>query len=261
MARSRGNSLGWAKTAILCVGCGVIGAVLSSPASTTASSVFVPHTFINGEIADANQVNENFTVIAASVNDNDRRVEALEATVKALQDELLAITGTLSSVDGRLTSGIEALDDRVDEIADRLPSVEESRVLERFSLDETSDGEDGVVRTLVLEGVNLQIVNGEGATATTNGHGNLIVGYNELRPGDGNSRVGSHNIVVGRGNNFRLYGGIAAGRENTISGAYASVTGGAQNEARGEDSSVSGGCGRTVTGLCDWTAGQLFQEE
>ena len=56
---------------------------------------------------------------------------------------------------------------------------------------------------------NLHIVNGlsGGGTATTNGLGNLIIGYNELRPlnsngTDPNARTGSHNLVLGYRSNY-----------------------------------------------------------
>src|SRR4029453_13096922 len=63
---------------------------------------------------------------------------------------------------------------------------------------------DGAANEVVISGANLRIVNGLGATDTTNGVGNLIVGYNELRqpgacvpPPCINERTGSHNVVVG----------------------------------------------------------------
>src|SRR5206468_11983219 len=39
----------------------------------------------------------------------------------------------------------------------------------------------GGANEVVITGANLRIVNGLGATETTNGLGNVIVGYNELR--------------------------------------------------------------------------------
>src|SRR5262245_61337384 len=42
----------------------------------------------------------------------------------------------------------------------------------------------GGANEVVITGANLRIVNGLGTTDTTNGLGNLIVGYNELRGGD-----------------------------------------------------------------------------
>ncbi|NQT20708.1 MAG: hypothetical protein HQ592_13455, partial [Planctomycetes bacterium] len=100
--------------------------------------------------------------------------------------------------------------------------------------------------TMVISGLNVQIVNGTGTTdGAVNGVGNLIVGYNELR-GAENARSGSHNIVVGGEHNFTSYGGLVAGHLNTISGRYASVSGGSNNTASGNRSSVSGGYGNTA---------------
>src|SRR5215510_11442422 len=42
---------------------------------------------------------------------------------------------------------------------------------------------DGAANEVVITGANLRIVNGLGSTETTNGLGNLIVGYNEPRAG------------------------------------------------------------------------------
>src|SRR5262245_17731351 len=79
----------------------------------------------------------------------------------------------------------------------------------------------GGANEVVITGANLRIVNGLGDTETTNGLGNLIVGYNEsrqeipsfcLRPPDDpfcrDRRTGSHNVVVGEGLNFSRFGGL-----------------------------------------------------
>jgi hypothetical protein len=74
-----------------------------------------------------------------------------------------------------------------------------------YKLQHITSGPDDVTIT----GANLRIVNGLGTTETTNGLGNLIVGYNEERAPDGatNIRTGSHNVVVGAQNNFSSFGG------------------------------------------------------
>ncbi len=115
---------------------------------------------------------------------------------------------------------------------------------------------------LLLSGMNLQIVNGLGATngnpespeatrefSNVNGLGNLIVGYDEpiglVGPFAGepvaSNKSGSHNVVIGHGHNYSSFGGLVVGRDNNIMGAYSSVTGGTQNKARAAFSSVSGG--------------------
>jgi hypothetical protein len=129
---------------------------------------------------------------------------------------------------------------------------------------------------LVITGANLRIVNGLGNTDTTNGLGNLIVGYNEPRtdptfPPD--VRTGSHNVVVGRQHNFSSFGGLVVAQFNEISGPWASVSGGQHNTASslnasvsggvfgtasGESASVSGGNGNTASGVASWVSGGQF---
>jgi hypothetical protein len=110
---------------------------------------------------------------------------------------------------------------------------------------------DDAANEVVISGANLRIVNGLGNTETTNGLGNLIVGYNEPRP-PGESppdiRTGSHNIVVGEEHNFSSFGGLVVGFHNEISGEFASISGGEFNFARGRVSSVSGGFDNTASG-------------
>ena len=53
---------------------------------------------------------------------------------------------------------------------------EQQEILSYLSLVDLDDGTGSLVRTLRITGVNIQIVNGMGKTATTNGSGNLIVG-------------------------------------------------------------------------------------
>lgn len=121
--------------------------------------------------------------------------------------------------------------------------------------------------TLVLSGMNVQIVNGQGATATTNGLGNLIVGYNEDHTdnacvpsnddcryrGDGaaDTRNGSHNQIVGVDHTYSSYAGLLAGHNNTISDIFASVTGGLLNTASQSYTSVAGGRDGTVANSYD----------
>jgi hypothetical protein len=100
---------------------------------------------------------------------------------------------------------------------------------------------------LVITGANLRVVNGLGETQTTNGLGNVIVGYNEPRGFEPDIRTGSHNVVVGVRHNFFRVGGLVVGLVNTISGDFAAVSGGVGNTASGFGSSVSGGLGNTAS--------------
>jgi hypothetical protein len=142
----------------------------------------------------------------------------------------------------------------------------------------------GGANEVVITGANLRIVNGLGETETTNGLGNLIVGYNELRQ-ISNDRTGSHNVVVGSRHNFTSFGGLvvganneisgssprlaggaetrpaapsrrsAGGNQNTASGGSSAVSGGAGNMASGDVSSVSGGSFNQASGLLSWVSG------
>jgi hypothetical protein len=82
---------------------------------------------------------------------------------------------------------------------------------------------------IVINGANLQIVNGMGDTQTNNGLGNLTIGYNEARGGGQDERTGSHNLVLGQRNNYTSYGGIVGGFENFIVGPFSAVITGTNN--------------------------------
>lgn len=101
---------------------------------------------------------------------------------------------------------------------------------------------------LYLNGANLHVTNGTGDTTTTNGVGNIIIGYNESRTLTANNRTGSHMLVVGDFNNFSGFGGIVVGSENSTEGAYSSVSGGQGNVASGSNASISGGRDNLASG-------------
>jgi len=125
--------------------------------------------------------------------------------------------------------------------------------------------------TLQFKAMNVQIVNGKDMTDSTNGTGNLIIGYNEvrvLRPGktcdstpeDCNRRYGSHNLVIGIFDNYSAYGGMVVGNKNEISGQWASVSGGIDNRASGDISWVSGGYQNTASGFVSSVSGGTLNE-
>jgi hypothetical protein len=119
--------------------------------------------------------------------------------------------------------------------------------LERTLTHVTSVTGAGGLPEVRIAGANLRLVNGLRATATTNGLGNLLVGYNEPRQG-GNVETGSHNVVVGQGHNFSSFGGLVVGRQNEISGAFATVSGGFDNTASGASAAISGGIFNRASG-------------
>lgn len=159
------------------------------------------------------------------------RVEELEATVS---EQATTISGLQGDV-GTLESANTALQDRVGTLEGLLAGVTRSEV----------DGRD----TLRFTGMNLQIVNGQNSTATSNGLGNLIIGYNGQRSSPAATREGSHYLVVGDEHEWTRFGGILAGLHNTASGVWASVTGGVSNTASGDLASVTGGFRNTASGM------------
>jgi hypothetical protein len=104
--------------------------------------------------------------------------------------------------------------------------------------------------TIQFSGVNVQIVNGVGKTRSANGAGNLVIGYDENPLNY--QQTGSHDLVLGNEQTFTGFGGIVAGKGNSIAGEFASVTGGAGNVASGRESSISGGFLSSAIG--DWSA-------
>jgi hypothetical protein len=119
--------------------------------------------------------------------------------------------------------------------------------LERTLTHVTSVTGAGGLPEVRITGANLRLVNGLRATATANGLGNLLVGYNEPRQGE-NVQTGSHNVVVGQGHNFSSFGGLVVGRQNAISGAFAVVSGGFDNTASGASAAVCGGIFNRASG-------------
>lgn len=122
--------------------------------------------------------------------------------------------------------------------------------------------------TIQISGVNVQLVNGEGKTASINGEGNLIIGYDENA--GKHEQSGSHNMILGQEQTFTSYGGFAAGLVNKISSPFASVSGGdgnvasgfaaaisggSENQAANSSASVSGGTENAATGEEAWASG------
>ncbi len=179
-----------------------------------------------------------------SLDNLRERVEALEQHNRTVERRLrwwrgmaggLLVLGLLSWA---LPSG-KAADAPGRGMAERMATLEKK--LAAMDVDDAAN-------EVVISGANLRIVNGLGTTNTTNGLGNLIVGYNEDRGGGTDTRIGSHNMVVGREHNFSSFGGLVVGLRNEISGEFASVSGGAGNTASGGAASVSGGNSNTASG-------------
>ena len=204
----------------------------SSPADVAPPDVDATFEALQSRLVDLERDNAVLRAhLEAAVRDGDRTAAAV--------DDAFA---WLSEQEARIDEGLTATAER----GDRAPTSKslELRVdaLDDLLMHFRRDGDN-----LYLEGANLHIRNGAGATDTVNGAGNLIVGYNESRSGGG-LRTGSHVLVLGSQNDFDGFGGIVAGRGNTIGGAYASVLGGTGNRADGLASVVQGGAANEAHG-------------
>jgi hypothetical protein len=107
--------------------------------------------------------------------------------------------------------------------------------------------------TIRFSGVNVQIVNGEGKTATANGEGNLVIGYDE-NPAK-HAQTGSHDLILGEEQTFTSYGGIDAGFDNAISGGFASIVGGGSNSASFKEAAIGGGWANVASNENAFVAG------
>ena len=124
--------------------------------------------------------------------------------------------------------------------------------------------------TLQFSGMDVQIVNGLDDTQTSNGTGNLIIGYNETRDVFGSCgtpgpffnlcdrRYGSHNLVIGSRNNYYEHGGIVVGDLQTTVGVFSSVVGGSGNSTLGDFSTVIGGLANATIGTYSSIIGGEF---
>ena len=133
-----------------------------------------------------------------------------------------------------------------------------------------------------VSGANLHVVNGLGATATINGVGNLIIGYDRPRPaGSGddfftcsrrwqrfqagclgtggvwalNHKTGSHNLIVGDDHNYAVWGSILSGYRNHAGADGTVLMGGSFNWAAGDQDSIFGGSSNVVEGYNSVVAG------
>jgi hypothetical protein len=192
------------------------------------------------------------------------RLEALEAQVHTLHQHVHAVDqrlrwwrrlayglGVLGCL-GWTLQAVTAGDGQSLSLPDRFAAIERKLTPLTF---------DAATNELVITGANLRLVNGVGSTETTNGLGNLLVGYPEPRDRGETQQTGSHNVVVGTQHQFSSFGGLVVGRQNEIRGAFASVSGGVRNTAAGQFSAVSGGQNRTALGEFDWVAGSLIEDE
>jgi len=190
-------------------------------------------------------------------------------------------TGRLAMRLTRLEQRLAHADRTIRVLRRRINRLESNPVMELgpFVSIESADLNELSGPHVLLTGVNLHVRSGSGFTddeGQLRELGNVIVGYNERRRGvcsstgsgltivqrcaadeecrggdcvfGENARQGSHNLVIGPEHFYPSFGGLVAGRENTVEGEHSSVVGGQENEAVGEFSSVTGGWYNSTSG-------------
>jgi hypothetical protein len=110
----------------------------------------------------------------------------------------------------------------------------------------------------IFSGVNVHVRNGAAQSNTTNGVGNLILGYNESTFADSTERAGSHNLVIGQEHEYSRYNGLVAGYNNRLEGVHSTVSGGSGNAAIGAFSNVAGGNSNAASGHSSSVTGGRF---
>jgi len=215
----------------------------------------ISDTFSTGTTLTATHMNN----VKNAVNDNDARIAALETALVTLQTELANTKADLATAQSDLAAANSSI-----------ASINNSNVMglnPYLTIDTTGNA------TAIFSAINLQVVNGTGNTASINGLGNMIIGYNldnldtsiqvcadgsfaDQVSCESNGSVwsnshktGSHNLVIGDANSYSSYAGMVAGNENFINRGTATVTGGYKNISSGFSASVNGGELNTASGL------------
>jgi hypothetical protein len=184
---------------------------------------------------DDGNVKDRLDKLEATVAALQMQVSALETTVNALQSQLNTEVGLRANADSDLQNQIDSLVDEIGILSD----------FSQYVSVETEELNGVTGPHVIFTGANIHIRSGGGSTwdgGNLTGLGNIIIGYNEIPDNllDG-EREGSHNIVIGPRHRFSSYGGLVAGDNNTVNGAYSTISGGYANKASGIHSSISGG--------------------
>jgi hypothetical protein len=170
-----------------------------------------------------------------------------------LVDALRSYVEAAETANTMLVEQIVALEDALELAQERLDGAE----LFVGPLSILTEGVSREGDDLIFDGMNVYIQSGFGQTfhsadldtpGSPNGHGNLVIGYDE-QDGRGDERPGgSHNLVIGPGHRYLGLGGILLGRANTTTGV-GGLAHGTRNELSGDYAAAIGGSDNTVAGV------------
>ena len=148
--------------------------------------------------------------LQALIESNTSGISVLETDVATNTANISTNSIDIAAIDiSDLENAVAYYDDLLDGVSRTVVTVNDYRTDTDGVL--AKPGTEREVPTLVFSGMNVQIVNGLEDTETANGAGNLIVGYNAVRPEGGGGdeycpdwfecdrRWGSHMLVTGFG--------------------------------------------------------------
>ena len=170
-----------------------------------------------------------------------------DTACKASETQFTAVSATAFAA---LQAQVTALQGKVTTLEGRVSTLETQNTAQQTAIDSFAALLAGVSRTsgpdtLLLTGMNLQVVNGSGFTDNgqfpfvnhENGLGNLIIGYNRA---NGDTRTGSHNLVIGDDHSYSGTVSVVTGWNNTVGPGFWSFAAGSNNTASGNGSFAAG---------------------
>jgi hypothetical protein len=221
----------------------VVGWMAVASRASAATSVFDDVADDNAFVSDINWLADAGVTKGCNPPSNTKYCPSAFVTREQMAAFMHRFAGVVETGDGG-TGTDPAVLARLDALETKVGTLE----AENAALKATLSGVTRNGDTLLLSGMNLQVVNGTGLTEHKNTLGNVIIGYNKWAQTGTPFRGGSHYLVVGDSHQYRSSGGIVAGYNNTASGDSSSVLGGAANIATGTGSTVLGGTGNIASG-------------
>lgn len=277
----------------------VVGVTALIFSGVVVGQTTVPNDFTAGQPARAAEVNENFDTLETAIDQNASDIQSIPAGPQGdvgppgpqgnagpqgpigpagadLSNEVSILQGEQVVQNDRiaaLEAAVLALQTTVTSLQTQVDAVTNNSVLDLDGV--LTQEPDGTAR---FNGVNVQI------TASGRNTGNLILGFNDLRPNDDppecsngiyrdgttctaagelwatNHRTGRHNIIIGDRNNYTTDGGIVAGYDNSIMALdrKAFAIGGEFNLAAGMNAMVVGGIANFASGEDSVVVGGLL---
>lgn len=204
------------------------------------------HVFEPGTVISSSQVNENFALLNTRLDAHDlllsqggnvdsEQLQQLNQILQFLttnQQQLQLLVDHIENNPNFISSSI-AVVNSVNLLEETVQNLNASLVNVNLAIVELEDKTQFmhvVNGDTIFENTNIRVQNGLGVTTSTNGKGNLIVGYDEQDGyiqcfGEAPDRSGSHNVVVGHDHAYSSYASIICGRLNKSIAPYTTVLG------------------------------------